>query len=262
MSPAPGEAAAGGDGLGPLVLVMGEGQVQAAAVEVEARHPAGPGPSRRTRCASPGGPDPRASPSWAHPPWRSSRGRSRSGSACPPPRPPPPGRPPASSPGAGGPAGHNRRCSRPRSTRRHRRHRRGPVAIRSAIRSIMSLHVGGGVRDVGRPLDAQPGHGVPPHLLVLGCHLLGRPALPAPARAMILSSMSVTLETKRTSSPRPGQVPAQHVPRHVEAAVAEVGLVVHRRPAHVHRHPPGIAELERVRSTPNAVSCRRSTPVP
>ena len=36
MRPAPGEAAAGGDGLGPLVLVVGEGQVDAAAVQVEA----------------------------------------------------------------------------------------------------------------------------------------------------------------------------------------------------------------------------------
>ena len=72
--------------LGLLVLVVREAQVDAAAVDVEGRRRGTCPPSPSTRCASPGGPDPRATArprSPARTPSSSpSRARSRAGRAC------------------------------------------------------------------------------------------------------------------------------------------------------------------------------------
>ena len=74
------------------------------------------------------------------------------------------------------------------------------LETRSADQPHHVVHVGGGVRRVVGALHPEGGHGVPPQSLVASGHL-ARGRSSCAARAMILSSMSVTLETKRTSSP-------------------------------------------------------------
>ena len=126
-------------GLGRLVLVVGEDQVRAAAVDLEVDARAAPPPSPSTRCASPAGRAPRASPRPC--PRRASapsRGRSRAGRACARrprcPRPGPSGR------RSGGIARRRPGRSAPRSRRRRRprRHVRARSTARSARRSPRS----------------------------------------------------------------------------------------------------------------------------
>ena len=100
----------------------------------------------------------------------------------------------------------------------------GPPARHESLdESDHVVDVGGGVGRLGRAPHAEVVHDVPPRLLVLR-----RPPPPpsrpsARARAMILSSMSVTLLTKSTSQARPLEVAAHDVPYQGEAAVADVG---------------------------------------
>ncbi len=243
---------AGGDRLGPLVLVMGEGQIQAAAVEVEARTEQVQGhddalgvPARAAR----------------------SPGRVPAGLTLPGVLPEGevdgdalarllihlhPGAHPQAVQGL---VGQQAITVDALGREVHAVTPDIGVARGDQVgdQVLHVLHVGGGMRDVRRPLDAQPGHGVPPHLLVLGCHLLGRPPFQRrPGDDLVVDVGDVRDEAH--VQPRPGQVPPQHVPRHVEAAVTEVGLVVHRRPAHVHRHPARITEARGVPRRP--MRCR------
>ena len=67
------------------------------------------------------------------------------------------------------------------------------------------------------------------HFVVMSCH--GRSS--RWARSMILSSMSVTFETSRTSRPGPLEVAAQDVVHERGPPVTEMRRAVHRRPAQV-----------------------------
>ena len=89
--------------------------------------------------------------------------------------------------------------------------------------------------------------------------LVPRPLL-ALARSMILSSMSVMLETRRTVEPGPLEVAAQHVVHERRPAVAEVRRAVDGRAAQVDARPCR-ARAGRARGPRRvAVSYRRSTP--
>ena len=91
--------------------------------------------------------------------------------------------------------------------------------------------------------DTEAAHGLPPLGLVLLDHL-SFVASSACARAMILSSMSVMLRDVVHAESLEGEPATRDVPHEGESAVSEVGQIVDRRSADVHRDSPGITQRE------------------
>ena len=95
--------------------------------------------------------------------------------------------------------------------------------------------------DVGRPVDAdaRPSPATRPLRSAAAISAGSRPS--RWARSMILSSMSVTFDTSRTSSAAPLEVAAEDVVDDRGPAVAEVGRPVDGRAAQVDAHLAGLA---------------------
>ena len=223
---------------------------------------AGRATSPSTRCASPGAPDPTASPTPAHPASPPSRARSRPGCAS------------ASSTSTRAPADSSS-CS---------------------MRAVRELAVAGERRDVevhALPVDhvrvarvdqlgdrapasdamysvacgTWSGRRTPSAIELLPVHGLepGRDlglgaSRSSAARRMILSSTSVTLLTNVTSKPRQLEVAADHVERHRGAAVADV-RGRRRRSARTRTSTPGRDRGARSRPC-RAPGCRRAGRAP
>ena len=198
--------------------------------------PGGPATSPSTRCANPAGPDPRASPRRARPASPPSRARSPSGCAWPRRR-RPGRRPTRAAPRASGaaarrsPGSGRRRSTRP--GRRPRRRARGRRArrSRSCIPSMYSVACGRVVGAAGCPGGPAASKYTSSNSRASSGSVRPRSA----ARAMILSSTSVTLLTYVTSSPVHSRYRRIMSNTSGGAPVADVRHVVDGRPAHVHR---------------------------
>ena len=105
------------------------------------------------------------------------------------------------------------------------------------------VDVVGGVRDVGRSLEADRVHRLPPHRFALGRDVLPRPFLADRAVDDLVVDVGHVRDQAHVEA-GPLEVPAQDVVGERRPSVPDVRRPVHRRPAQVDRHLAGIAERE------------------
>ncbi len=212
-------------------------------------------PSPSTRCATPAAPCPTATPSSARPAWPPSTARSRRGCAC----------------------ARRRRPGRPRSRAARRRVRcESDAVLRQRvdleIHALALDHVGvtgldelrdqrlhpidplGRAGRLGRRLDVEAVELLRELGLVLRGELgLGRLIALRPVDDVVVDVGDVA--DVRDCQPAPHEVAADRVEHDLLATVAEMGRVVRRWAAHVHRHLSGDARNEVDLGTPRR--CRR-----